>query len=328
MRVSDRLGRLLFIVPYVVRRDGVPIAELAEVLGVSVSQIEADINLLSMVGQPPLTPDHLIDLYVEDDIVYVQLDQSMTRPLRLTHDEARALVLGAKLVGHLGGWGADLEKLLARIVEHLHPVDRQAVQDLSERVWVQYDGEPRAQATALRQAVQQKCAVRMDYYSASSDRHKRYSLQPLGLLTHGGVDYLVALDAEAHMREKIFRLDRVGQVEMTGDTFVPPPDFDLEKFRTRQLYSGTDAQQATVRFALHMARDIRERFAASDIVEGRSLEVHVATSSAAWLTRWALAFGTDAEVRAPAPCREHIRQVCQEALEAYSMPVAQRAKAG
>ena len=114
--------------------------------------------------------------------------------------------------------------------------------------------------------------------------------------------------------------------------FVPPPDFDLEKFRTRQLYSGTDAHSRP-RCALrsHMARDIRERFAASDIVEeteGRSLEVHVATSSAAWLTRWALAFGTDAEVRSPAPCREHIQQVCQEALVAYSTPVVQRTKAG
>lgn len=321
MSVSDRLGRLLFIVPYVVHRDGVPITELAQVLGVSVSQIEADINLLSMVGQPPLTPDHLVDLYVEDNIVYVQLDQSLTRPLRLTHDEARALVLGAKLVGHLGGWGDDLETLLARIVQHLHPVDRQVVQNLSERVLVQPGQEPASQAKALRQAVQECRIARVDYYSASSDRHKRYNLKPLGLMTHGGIDYVVARDIDAADHEKIFRLDRVGQVELTADLFEPPSDVDLEKFRTQRLYSGADALHAKVRFASHLSRDIRERFAAADIVTadapGAGLEVQVATSSAAWLTRWALAFGTDAEVRGPPPCREHIRAVCEEAMAAY-----------
>ncbi len=43
MSQRDRLGRLLFIVPYVANRDGVPVAELAEMLGVKPAQIEADI---------------------------------------------------------------------------------------------------------------------------------------------------------------------------------------------------------------------------------------------------------------------------------------------
>ncbi len=109
MSVNDRMGRLLFIVPYVAHRDGVPLQELAEKLQVTTAQIEADLDLLAMVGQPPLTPDHLIDLYVEDDIVYVDLDQSLSRPLQLTHEEASALVLSAKLVGDLGGLGQELE---------------------------------------------------------------------------------------------------------------------------------------------------------------------------------------------------------------------------
>ena len=56
MTQRDRLGRLLFIVPYVAQREGVPLQELAELLGVRSAQLEADISLLSMVGQPPLTP--------------------------------------------------------------------------------------------------------------------------------------------------------------------------------------------------------------------------------------------------------------------------------
>ena len=108
MSIGDRLARLLFIVPYVVQREGVPVDELASKLKVNVAQIESDIALLSMVGRPPLTPDHLIDLYIEDGIVSVDLEQSLSRPLQLTHEEATALVTAAQMVGSLGGLGGEL----------------------------------------------------------------------------------------------------------------------------------------------------------------------------------------------------------------------------
>ena len=153
MSVSDRLGRLLFIVPYVASRDGVPLAELAEKVGSTPSQIEADLELLGMVGQPPLTPDHLIDLYVEDDVVYVDLDQSLSRPLQLTHEEAGALVLGARLVGNLGGLGQELLLVLQKISDKLNPADRERIQVLSERIGIGSDS-PADAALPLRQAVQ------------------------------------------------------------------------------------------------------------------------------------------------------------------------------
>mgnify|MGYP001327835368 CR=1 FL=1 len=36
---------------------------------IAVWALEEDLDLLTMVGRPPLTPDHLIDIYVEDDVV-------------------------------------------------------------------------------------------------------------------------------------------------------------------------------------------------------------------------------------------------------------------
>lgn len=334
MRVNDRLGRLLFIVPYVVHRDGVPLSELAQVLQVSEQQIQADLDLLCMVGQPPLTPEHLVDIHVEDDIVYVELDQSLCRPLRLTHEEARALVLGAKLVGNLGGMGAALESVVARIIEHLNPVDRAAVQALSERIMVQGDGDAWAeQAALLRQAVAAHRLVRAPYYSVSSDRQKDYHLKPLALINHGGVDYLVALDCDAADREKLFRLDRLGHVTLEETSFAPPAQFDLEKFRKQQLYFGDGHLSAEVRFPPALAPQLRERFAPADLLrdDRTAVQVRVATSSHAWLARWVLAFGEAAEVMQPAPCRAYLHALCQEAADAYgrvASPVHQDAGQG
>ena len=95
MSARERMARLLFIVPYVTQRQGVPVDELAAKLNVKVKQIESDIALLSMVGPPPLPPDHLIDLYIEDGVVQVDLHQSLSRPLPLTPEEAAALVTSA-----------------------------------------------------------------------------------------------------------------------------------------------------------------------------------------------------------------------------------------
>lgn len=320
MSVTDRLGRLLFIVPYVADRDGVPLAELAEKTGASKSQIIADIGLLSMVGQPPLTPDHLIDLYVEDDIVYVDLDQSLSRPLRLTHEEARALVLGAKLVGDLGGFGDELESALASILEVLNPVDRDIVQSLSKRIGLAQEGSERFEPVRdLRRAIEGGREVEVDYYSVSSDRQKAYRLQPLALLIHSGAEYLVALDTEAERQEKLFRLDRMANIRTLETTFEPPADLDLERFRTQKLYSGDSNARAMVRFSPKVAAAVEERFADSEITkdDDGSVRVKLSTSSLAWLARWVLPFGTDAEVLAPAEEREYLARLCSEATSAY-----------
>lgn len=322
MSVQDRLGRLLFIVPYVAHRDGVPLTELAEKLGATVAQIEADLDLLAMVGQPPLTPDHLIDLYVEDDVVYVDLDQSLSRPLQLTHEEASALVLGARLVGGLGGLREALDAVLAKIADRLNPADRERLRVSSERIGVSSDQASEAPAAELRAAVEQQREVVLDYYSASSDRQKCYRLRPLALISHGGIEYLVALDVEAEGQEKLFRLDRVGRVELTDARFTPPDELDLERFRTQRLYFGERAATAEVRLSAKAAAQVVERFRKEDVTrepEG-AVRVRVSTSSSAWLSRWVLPFGLDAEVVAPGEAREYLAELCEQAAAAYRRP--------
>ncbi|MEO1481079.1 MAG: WYL domain-containing protein [Myxococcota bacterium] len=319
MSVSDRLGRLLFIVPYVASKEGVPLKELAEKVGATPAQVESDIDLLSMVGQPPLTPDHLIDLYVEDEVVYVELDQSLTRPLRLTHEEARALVLGAKLVGRQGGVGQELDSVLATITRNLNPADREAVESLSERVAMDDESGMEQHGAFLRRAVEESRVVQLEYYSLSSDALKRYRLEPLALITHGGFDYLVALDTAQDRHEKLFRLDRIGSVQMTEATFERSSDIDLERFRTDRLYFGDGAYTARVRFSESVADRAAERYPPEDVTrnEDGSADVRVRTSSIAWLARWVLSFGAEAEVLSPPEVRRYIKELCDRGLSVY-----------
>ena len=64
---TDRLARMLALVPYISRRPGVAIGELAAEFGVSAEQIGADLNLLMVCGLPGYYPDDLIDVVLDDD---------------------------------------------------------------------------------------------------------------------------------------------------------------------------------------------------------------------------------------------------------------------
>ena len=317
----DRLARLLFIVPQLVKRkDGMPVDELADLLGITEVQLESDIGLLSMVGQPPLTPDHLIDLYIEDGLVHVDLDQSLTRPLRLTHEEAEALAISARLVGALGGLGQELESVVRRIIGHLNPVEQRTVTSLTERVHIAHDGPAHSEpALRLRQAIAERREVEVWYYSASSDRLKEYTLAPLALIGHSGIEYVVSLDQGAQSQQKLFRLDRFGDIKMTDRTFEPAEDLNLENYRTREIFMSEPDDPPEVRFAPEIADEVQKRFPEWTFQSGAdgSVTAKLPTQNAAWMARWVLPFGTAAEVVRPAHLRMRMHALCVEAAKFY-----------
>ena len=56
---SDRLQRLLALIPWVAANDGPTVHEVCERFDLKERELLADIGLVSMVGVPPYTPDEL-----------------------------------------------------------------------------------------------------------------------------------------------------------------------------------------------------------------------------------------------------------------------------
>ncbi len=314
----DRLARLLFIVPYVASRGGVPMSELAQKLEVTVKQIAADLELLCMIGRPPLTPDNLVDIYVEDDVVYVELDQRLSRPPSFTHEEASALVLGAKLLDTHGEAKERVTRVCQKILAKLDPATRALVQNAAARITIDAS-DATAPREILQEAMSQSRTVSFAYYSASSDHAKSYTVEPLAELTHSGFFYLVALDVGAEHKEKLFRLDRMAEVHLGETRFVPPDRLDLEKYRTSTLAPREGALTAKVRFTAAVAPRAIEQFPKADREErgDGSVVVRVTTSSPAYLARWVLPYGLDAEVMRPNEARAALASLCAEAAAAY-----------
>src|SRR3990172_1297709 len=101
--LSGRLRRLLFLVPYVARRQaGVRIDQLARELAIDREELLADLDLLTQVGPPTGDPGEYLLVSVEAGKVYVDLAQRLTRPLRLTPAEGCSLLLGLRALRRSG----------------------------------------------------------------------------------------------------------------------------------------------------------------------------------------------------------------------------------
>ncbi|GMA19726.1 hypothetical protein GCM10025862_40410 [Arsenicicoccus piscis] len=102
---TDRLHRLLAMVPWLLNRQGVDLEQAAASFGVSTEQLEADLQLLFLCGTPGGLPDDLIDASWEEGRVYLSNADTIARPLRLGVDEALTLIVGLRALAAVPGLG-------------------------------------------------------------------------------------------------------------------------------------------------------------------------------------------------------------------------------
>src|SRR5437764_3794494 len=98
---SDRLQRLLALVPYVVSRKIVGLSETAAAFGVSERELVDDLNMLWCVELRAPDPYCPIDLSYEGGEIVVSQAESMERPLRLGVDEASALLVALRMLAEV-----------------------------------------------------------------------------------------------------------------------------------------------------------------------------------------------------------------------------------
>src|SRR5215510_3413007 len=94
---SDRLQRLLALVPYIVSRKVVGLAETAAAFGVTERQLVDDLNMLWCVELRSPDPYCPIDLSYEGGEIEISEAESIDRPLRLGIDEASALLVALRM---------------------------------------------------------------------------------------------------------------------------------------------------------------------------------------------------------------------------------------
>ncbi len=306
--VHERLRRLLFLVPFVSRNQGLTVEALATALGVTRDALLEELDLLTLVGRPPFQPDDFVDIYVEDDRVFVELDQRLSAPPRLTAAEGVALASAAALLKPASG---DALRLAIEKLERVLPAGAvERFRELGKRLDVTLEA-PDGLAT-LSQALVEHREVAFDYAAVGSGTTERRQVQPHALFSHRGQWYLSAFDV-GRQGDRLFRLDRVAALVASTVTFSPPADGQA---RAAPGSSAT-THQVTVRVSAPSAASIRERFGgdARALPDG-GVEIEVPGDSERWLTSWVLSFGGDAVVVSPDWAIRSVAKAAAAALEA------------
>jgi proteasome accessory factor C len=313
---TDRLQRLLALVPYIVSRKVVGLADTAAAFGLTERELVDDLNMLWCVELRSPDPYCPIDLSYEGGEIVVSEAESIERPLRLGVDEASALLVALRMLAEV----PDLEdrSALSRTIAKLEAAAG-AAGAVSAQVAVHVDDAGAGRVLAqVRDALDRGRRLRMSYYVPGRDEATERDVDPMRLLVVEGRTYVEGwcLRAEA---VRLFRLDRVLaltvlDVPASVPAVAQPRDVDQGLFRP----SDDDLR---VELELSVAgRWVAEYYPCEQVEElgdGR-LRVGLRTPDTRWVRRLALRLGEDGRVISPPELSAQIREDATAALAEYA----------
>lgn len=300
---SERLRRLLVMLPWLMERGTVSVAEMAAHFRVSESELVSDLELAALCGVGSF-PDEMIDLYIDDDGMIVPgTPRFFQRPLRLLRHEAFALLAAAEAASILPGAveGGALDRALRKVRERIGGS-------------VEVVGTAPLFTDAVQEAVRTGERLEISYWTPSRDEVSVRTIVPRLVFTDHG-DYFVRADDDRSAEERLFRIDRIHELRNTGEFVAPREATPWDG----QWFADDDVPTVTLRLEPE-ARWVAERYPARSVTElGHGVvEAVIPVASERWLARLLLRIGTRGAVIAPAEWTGLGAATAATVLERYS----------
>ncbi len=310
---SEVLPRLLALAPYLVNHPGVTFAKAAEDLSTTESQLRKDLELLSMCGVSKYYTHSLVEVEFDGDTITMHNPQGVNRPLRLTAEEAVALLVALRALADTPDL-VDVEpvhRALAKVEAAVGAAGAPA-----DRVTIELAAESSV-AGVVRQGLTDGRALRLTYWTASRDATTERVVDPVRVFTASGRPYL---QAWCRLREDVrtFHLGRVQAVEVLAEPANPPADLPSREPGDGLFQPGPD--DLVVRIALAPAAGWVAEYYPTDAVEDLGdghLVISLRARDEAWVRRLVLSLGAAAQVLEPASITERLLQDARHALLAY-----------
>jgi len=314
---NSRLSRLLALVPYLQAHQGIAVAEAAAEFGITAEQLRRDLQLLWMCGLPGHGPGDLIDLSFEGETVSVLFDAGISRPQRLTSDEAFALIIALRALAETPEVDHDaVSSALAKI----EAVSETALAEAgTETVAVAADPSAKTRRL-LAEAIGSSRALQLRYYTAARDQISERVVDPLRIFDVDGRTYLEGWCRSAE-GVRIFRLDRIDSAEILDEPSAPPPEAEL-----RNLEAGFFApspEHLVVELEVAESYDwVTDYYADVQVGEMQAdnmRRVSLRVADTAWVTRLVLGAQGEVRVHSPTWLAHEIAAEARRALAGYDM---------
>jgi predicted DNA-binding transcriptional regulator YafY len=317
----DRLARITRVVSLLrAHPDGMAISDIARRINVSVRTVYRDLTAIEgEIGIKAWAADGRWGLVADEFLP----------PLKLTQDEAMAVVLSARLmVRYADKYDPDLGSAFEKLGEVLP----RALGEHVSRTLDVLSRHPRDERFSrhvhlLTKAWAERRIVALEYDPAKygpesaprSARVRPYLIEP-SLQTHAL--YLVGFD-ETRDAIRTFKIERIRDLSLTPDSFEPPTSGLVEGMFSRawDIIADQDPVEVVIRFAPSVAARVQEaRWHPSQRVEEApdgSLVWRATVAGTIEVRLWALQWGDQAEVLEPASLRDDVAATHRRAAEHY-----------
>ncbi|MET0909032.1 MAG: WYL domain-containing protein [Ilumatobacteraceae bacterium] len=311
---EERLQRLLVMLPWLMEVGEVPLADVARRFDMTEADVQKNLELVAMCGLPPFV-DEMIDVFVDEGVVFVGVPRLFTRPLRLTAPEGFALLASARAAMELPG--ADERGPLGRGLAKLAAVlDEVGLQTGDITAGVVFDLHRPALTDELAEHTATGAEVTIDHYSPDRDEVTPRTIVPRHVFAESGRWYVVADDDRSGER-RTFRIDRIEHVLPTG-RHVPTEDYVSAP---SGFFTDADVPRAVLRLA-PQARWITEEYPVDEVVEVSApagwVEVRLPVASQRWLHRLLIRLGPNAVLVEPASAADEAVALARELLARYT----------
>lgn len=301
---GDRLKRLLVMLPWLMERGEVTVEEACDRFDLTEPELVKDLELVAMCGLPPFV-DEMVDVFIDEGMIFTGVPRLFTRPLALTAPEGFALLTAARASMQLPG--ADADGALARALQKL------AVALGDDAVVVETPPPPAAEA--MRAAAERNERVRVQYWSAAADERSERDITPRRLYMDGGFWYVIA-DDQRSGELRTFRIDRIDAWAPTGIVDAPR---EVEVPSGDSWFADDELPVATVRVPA-TGGWVAERYPTRSVTaDGDGWVIEVSVASERWLRELLLRLGAAATVVEPAAWRDLGSQAASGLLARYTV---------
>lgn len=317
---SQRLERLLKLIPFLQKNAGVSLSQAAALFGITEKQLVSDLDLIWLCGLPGYSHLELIDVSYDSGFITISNAEVLNSPMRISFDEGATLLLAiTRLIEIVPPADAHVLKSLQEKISKLIAVDlnSHSAQNANTEVSLVL---PEIQKAILNRTSEH--ALEIDYFSATLNDYFKSQIIPIEMNSTNGFLYLIGYSL-AESRYRHFRIDRIANAIV-----IPMPDShkDLEPDailkRTAHDHVGL-ATQVSVEVA-ESAYWFIQKWGLSTLSfdPGRKLFVgEISVYNPIWLQRACLSTAGALSVVAPEDLRAQMAAAAHRALENYADPV-------
>jgi proteasome accessory factor C len=258
MSINQRLSRLIDLVPYISKHQGIAIEDLAGKFQISVRELEKDLWLLYCCGLPGQTPLELMEFTFEDGFVTVRNADELKHPRSLTQVEIATLIMGLEIIAKQG--------------EIQNPIAANLANRLREMIRGEISIEPdhsQIYMPEILQAIQRNQLLRIEYQG------KVREIIPFETYMENGSFYLKSHCKLANAR-RTFKVNRITSLELLEAKELAPNDV-----------VSADVKEKALIETHSNSRSVREVFGSTEEITYFSKE---------WALREVMAFGGAVEV--------------------------------